>query len=810
MAEWTEEAQVVIVGGGAMGAGLLYHLCHEGWTDVVLIEKGELSSGSTWHAAGLIPHFIGSLNMAKCHQIAPELYQRLEEETGEYAGWHATGAIRLALDEHQEDWFRYVQGMLELNGVESHLIPPEQILDFWPCMDVSDVRLGFHTPHDGWNDPSMATAAMVKAARALGARVHRHTLMTDMRRLPDGRWELTTDKGTITCEHFVNAAGHYAPQVGAMIGLDIPIVSVIHQYLITEPLEIMTDMGDREPPIVRDPRANAYYRREINGLLVGPYERENAQTYGIDGIDWNLHNYLTPPDLDAIMPWLEFAGLRVPAFQEAGIKTVVSGPITHTPDSGYLMGPAPGLPNYWICAGASIGVTQGPGAGKFLAQWMVHGQTEVNVAEMDPRRFGDHCGPKGRYAIEKAIDEFHEMYATRRPGEQRFAGRPQKTNPIYGRLDALGAQWEEKFGWERAQYFGATEEHSFRRSNAFEIVAAECRGTRERAGIADLTAFSKFEVLGSGAEAFLDRLTANRMPAADGGTRLTHMLTELGGIECEVTITRLGPERFYVNSAIVGQFHDRDWLVAHIAEGEAVEVRDVTEEMGILAIGGPRSRDILQPLTDADLSNDGFRWLTGQEITVAGVPCIALRVSYVGELGWELHHPIDRMAELYDALVAAGEPHGLVHFGSYAMNCMRVEKAYKAWQSELTTEVTPIEADLGRFVDMDGDFLGREATAARAALGDDIRWILVYCAVETSDSDCRGNEPVRDASGRIIGLTTSGAFGHTVGRSLAFAYVEPEFRAPGTEFHIQLLGEMCPATVLAEAAYDPSNEKLRV
>jgi len=441
---------------------------------------------------------------------------------------------------------------------------------------------------------------------------------------------------------------------------------------------------------------------------------------------------------------------------------------------------------------------------------MVHGQTEVNVAEMDPRRFGDHAGPKGRYAIEKAIDEFHEMYATRRPGEQRFAGRPQKKDPIYDRLDALGAQWEEKFGWERPQYFGPAEDHSFRRSNAFEIVAAECRGTRERAGIGDLTAFSKFEVTGAGAEAFLDRLTANRMPRVDGGTRLTHLLTDLGGIECEMTVTRLAPDRFYLNSAIVGQYHDRDWLVGHIDEGEDVVVRDVTEDLGILAVAGPRSRDILQPLTEADLSNDGFRWLTAREITVAGVPCIALRVSYVGELGWELHHPIDRMPELYDALVAAGEPHGLVHYGSYAMNCMRVEKAYKAWQSELTTEVTPVEAELDRFVDYAGEFLGREATLARAELGDDIRWSLVYCEVDATDSDCRGNEPVRDDTGRIIGLTTSGAFGHTVGRSLAFAYVEPAFKAPGTKFAIQIFGESHSATVLADAAYDPNNEKLRV
>lgn len=807
-----EEAQVVIIGGGAMGAGLLYHLAHEGWTDTVMIEKGELASGSTWHAAGLIPHFVGSLNMAKCHAVAPDLYQRLEAETGLFGGWHGTGAIRLALDEHQVNWFRYVQGMLDLVGVESELIAPEKILDYWPSMDVSDVKLGFYTPNDGWSDPSMATSAMVKGARQLGAEVHRHTLVTDMNPLPDGRWEIITDKGRIVAEHVVNAGGHYSPQIGAMVGLDVPIVSMIHQYLITEPIEIMSDLGDYEPPIVRDPRASAYYRREINGLLVGPYERENAQTYGVDGIDWNLHNYLTPPDLDAIMPWLEWAGVRVPAFQEAGIKTVVSGPITHTPDSGYLMGPAPGLHNYWLCAGASIGITQGPGAGKFLAQWMVHGQTEINVAEMDPRRFGDHCGPKGRYAIDKAVDEFHEMYATRKPGEQRFAGRPQKTNPIYDRLDALGAQWEEKFGWERPQYYspdGVVEDHSFKRSNAFELVAEECRNTRENAGVADLTAFSKFEVTGTDANDFLDRMTANRMPIKDGGTRLTHMLTELGGIECEITVTRLAEDRFYVNSAIVGQFHDRDWLAFHIADGDDVTVTDVTEDKGILAIGGPRARDILQPLTDADLTNESFRWLTGQEITVAGVPCIALRVSYIGELGWELHHPLDQMAQLYDAITESGEPHGLGHYGSYAMNVMRIEKGYKAWQSELTTEITPVEADLGRFVDYDSDFIGKAACEARLALGDDIEMILVYCEVDADDSDCRGNEPVY-AGDEIVGITTSGTYGHSVGKSLAFAYVQPAYQAPGSEFEIQLMGDRRGAKVLAEAAYDPKNEKLRV
>ncbi|MEM7272098.1 MAG: FAD-dependent oxidoreductase [Actinomycetota bacterium] len=827
-----DEAQAVIIGGGAMGAGLMYHLAHEGWTDIVLVEKGELSSGSTWHAAGLIPHFNGSLNMMKCHAVAPELYAAIEEETGLFGGWHGTGAIRLAVTDEQVDWFRYIQGMMDLIGIEGHLISPAEILDYWPFMDVSDVKLGFHTPNDGWSDPSQATSAMVKGARQLGAELAKNTLVTATNKLPDGRWEVLTEKGgeagRIVCDHLVNAAGCYAPQVGAMAGVEVPIVSVIHQYLVTEPLPAMMAL-DYDPPIVRDPRVSSYYRREIDSLLVGPYETKNAQIYGVEGIEWDKHFYLTPPDLDQIMDHLVDAGDRIPPFQEAGIKNVISGPITHTPDSGYLMGPAPGHDNYWMCAGASIGITQGPGAGKYLAQWMVHGQTEINVAEMDPRRFGDHCGPTGRYAIDKAIDEYHEMYVTRLPGEQRFAGRPQKTDPIYERLKARDAQWQEIFGWERPQYFGPAEAHSHRRSNAFDVVGEECRAVRERAGVADLTAFSKFEVTGADAAALLDRLTANRMPATDGGMRLTHFLTSLGGIEAEMTITRLGPERFYVNSGITAQFHDRDWLRHHIEPGEDVTVADVTEELAILAVSGPRARDILAPLTEADLTNDGFRWLTGQEITVAGVPCIALRVSYVGELGWELHHPIDRQPELYDAIVEAGAPHDMVHYGAYAMNAMRIEKGYKAMGHELTTEITPVEADLGRFVDTSTDFLGRDVVLDRADRVDELSMFLVYCEVEeaasapasdpeaatprTSDSsmpghDCRGNEPVLDGD-RIIGITTSGTWGHSVGKGLAFAYVEPRFREPGTVFDIQLLGERRAARVLAEPAYDPKNEKPR-
>jgi dimethylglycine dehydrogenase len=811
------DAQCVIIGGGAMGVGLLYHLAHEGWTDTLLIEKGELTSGSTWHAAGLVPNFIGSLNMAKVHAYGIELYKALEAETGMSTGWHGCGAIRLAVTQDQADWYRYVQGVLGSLGVESHLISPDEVRQRVPLMgSTDDIILGFWTPDDGWSDPTGSTNAMAVGARQLGAEIARHTLVTAVDQLPDGRWKVITDKGEVTCDHVVNAAGHYSPQLGAMSGIDVPIVSMIHQYLITESLPEMAAQ-EVEMPVIRDPRSSCYYRREIDSLLIGPYETRNSITYGLDGIDWNLHFHLTPPDLEQLAPWLEISAERFPIFAEAGIKQVVSGPITHTPDGGYLMGPAPGVRNYWMCAGASIGITQGPGAGKYLAQWMVHGQTEINVREMDPRRFGPWSDLD--YTILKSVDEYHEMYQVRMPGEYRSAGRPMKRTPIAERLDALGAQWQDVWGWERPRYYGEAEDYSWKRSNAHDIVAAECAGVRERVGIADLTAFAKFEVTGSDAANLLGRLSANRLPTTDGGIRLVHMLTDLGGIECEMTVTRLADDRYYLNSAIGGTTHDQDWLVQHVLPGEDVTVADVTDVTAILAVTGPRARDVLATCTDADLSSAAFPWLNAREVRVAGVPVTALRVSYVGELGWELHHPIARMPELYDALLAAGEPHGMVHFGSYAMNAMRIEKAYKAWGGELTTEITPIEACLDRFVDLDTpgrDFLGRDATLARRdAAGPDLAgldMVLVYCAVDASDSDCRGNEPTYDPAGNgsaAMGITTGGAWGHTVGRSLAFAYVDPAFRAAGSTFEIALFGERHTATVLAEAAHDPTNERLR-
>lgn len=800
-------ARVVIVGGGVLGVGLLYHLTKEGWADVVLCEKGELTSGSTWHAAGLVPHFNGSLNLARIHLYGSQLYQGLEAETGQSTGWHGCGAIRLAVDRGQADWYRYVQGLLHYVGAECHLIGAEEIRTLHPLLDPYGVVLGAYTPRDGHTDPSGATHAMAIAARSGGAEICRHTRVVGVAHRPGGEWAVATEQGTIVAEHVVNAAGCFAPQVGAMVGLKVPIVNMVHQYLVTENLPEIEALG-RELPIVRDPSASCYYRQETKGLLIGPYEMEGAQPWGLGRIDWNFDRALLPPELDRLGPYLELAARRIPAFAGAGILRVVSGLIPHTPDANMLLGPAAELQNFWMCCGSGIGIAQGAGAGKYLAQWMVHGEAEISMREFDPRRFGDWAA--GDYCLKRAVDEYQQMYQVRYPGEFRDAGRPVKTTPVYGRLKAQGAVFAEVFGWERAKWFdtrGEGERYSFRRTNWFEAVAEECRAVRERVAVLDLTSFAKFDVAGPAAGAFLDRLCAKRVPQRDGRVVLTHMLTELGGIECEATVTRLDPGRFYVLSAAVAELHDLDWLTQHIRPGEDVTVTDVTLDYGVLVLAGPRSRDVLRKLTDTDLGNATFPWMSAKEIEVIGIPTRALRVSYVGELGWELHHPIAAMPTLYDALMRAGAEHGIANFGTYAVNALRMEKAFRAWGAELTTEVMLLEADMERFVSFDkGEFIGREAVLARKR--DGLRWKLVYLAVDAADADPIGNEPVYDGD-RLVGITTGGAYGHAVKQTLAFAYVEPPYAAPGTRLRVLILGERRPARVLSEPVYDAGNQRLR-
>jgi dimethylglycine dehydrogenase len=803
-------ARVVIVGGGMMGVGLLYHLAEEGWTDSVLVEKGELTSGSTWHAAGQCPSFVGSYNMAKIHHYSNTLYPRLEAMTGQASGWHGTGGIRLATTAEEIDWFNYIQGFAANVGFHMEVIGLDEIRKINPWLDTSGVLGGAYTTDDGHVDPSSACNAMAIAARNLGATISRRNRVLDINALPGGEFEVVTEQGSIVAEHVVNAGGCYAREVGQMVGVQTPITNMEHQYLVTEALQEFKD-SDSELPVMRDPYTAGYYRQEQKSGLIGIYEQANSQeAWGASGGSpkWVAENELFDEDLERIGPWLEKALQRMPIFANAGIKRVINGAIPHTPDGNPLLGPAHGIRNFWQCCGSSIGIAQGAGCGKYLAQWMVHGQAEINMREFDPRRFGAYAD--NEYTRAKSFDDYENMFATPLPGEERDAARPNRTTPLYETLKAQGAVYTEVFGWERPKWFspdGRQEEPGFRRNNVFEIVAGECRAVRERVGVMDLSSFAKYDVSGADAATLLDRITANRMPRSPGGLVLTHMLSTDGMIEGEVTITRMADDSFYVLSGVATELEVLDKLVQSVRDGEDVTIDNVTDDYGMLVVAGPKSRELLARLTDADLANDSFPWLTGQQIDIAGVLCRALRVNYVGELGWELHAPMAQLAELYDAIWNAGGDFTIANFGAYAVNSLRMEKAYRGLGSELTNELTLIEADMARFVAFDkGDFIGKNATQSRQ--NSRISTRLVYAEVDADDSDILGGEPVFHGS-EVVGVCTSGGFGHAVQKSLAFAYVKPQFSAPGTELEVQILGERYPLRNLGEPAHDPENARMR-
>ncbi len=802
--------RVVIVGGGMMGAGLLYHLAEEGWQDVVMIEKGELTSGSTWHAAGQCPSFIADYNMAKIHDYGNRLYPKLEEKTGQYVSWHGCGGIRFALNQTELEWFKHVEGVSKLIGFKMEIVGPNEIKRINPFVDVSGVLAGAWTLDDGHVDPSGCCNALAKGARDMGASIIRHNRVLDINPLPSGEWEVVTEKGTVTCEHVVNAAGCYARRIAQMAGTDVPIANMKHQYIVTEPVQEFLDR-DEEMPVMRDPYPSAYYRQEQKSALIGIYETSNcAEAWAESGgwPEWDSENELFDEELDRILPHVEKVMERMPSWSELGIKRIVNGAIPHTPDGNVLLGPASGLENFWMCCGAQIGIAQGAGCGKYLAQWMVHGDSEINFANLDPRRFAGYADAD--YARDRSFEDYQHMYVLHTPGEERPAGRGKRKSALYDRLKSAGALFSAGAGWERVKYFspdGSEEVPSFRHNNSYNAVAAECRAVRENVGIMDGSGFAKYEITGSGAHAFLDRVCANRMPKKDGGITLAHFLGETGMIRGETTICRLAEDKFYAMSGAVAELRDLDHLCHRIEPGEDVTITNITEDWGVIVLAGPRARDVLSTITDADLSNEFFRWLTGKEIDVAGTTARALRVNYVGELGWELHAPMGQILGIYDALWSAGQAHGIANFGTYAMNSLRMEKGYRGWGAELTNEITMIEADMERFARLDkDDFIGKAATLSRKQAG--VTTKLVYCELEDGDADAHGGEPVL-AGERAIGVTTSGGYGHVTGRSLVFAYVEPEFAEPGSTFVIDVLGAPRAATVLADPVYDPENLRLR-
>ncbi len=798
------QAKVVIVGGGVMGCGLAWHLAHEGWSDVALLEKAELTSGSTWHAAGQITHSTSSFGLGKCVDYNIGLYAGgLEAETGQPVTWHGCGSLRLAYTEDEMDWLRHTLSVGRALGFNMELVGLRKIAGLHPFYNLDGVLGALHTPDDGHVDPTNVTMAMAAGARQKGARIIRQCRATNITQAVNGEWVVETEKGAITCEHVVNAGGAYARQMGEWSGLQLPMTSMTHHYFVTENVPEFAGL-EKELPVIRDDKkVSGYIRMEQEKGLIGIYEKENPNSVWRDGCPWDYENWLFDADYDRVMPYLEESLNRMPVFAGLGITRAIHGAISHPPDGNPLIGPAPGARNYWCCCGTQIGIGWGPGLTRELARWMVHGAADISMREFDPRRFGSYADKE--WQVIKAKEDFCLRHEIPFPHFNRLAGRPIKPSPLYELLKSRGAVYEEVYGFERPRWFAkggvAQQDHySFRRTAVHDLVGAEIKAVREAVGIMDVTAFTRVLVKGPGAHDLLDRLTTNRMPQKTGSITLTYMLNRRGRIELETTIVKMAGNNYYLVCAAFFEQRLLDHL-SHNREGEDVSIITLSSDWSTLSLNGPRSRDVLAACTDASLDNAAFRWLSARKITIAGHKIWAFRMSYVGELGWEFHMPNAACLDVYTALWAAGEAHGITDYGSFAMNAMRLEKGFKG-ASELTNEVTLPEADVMRFASPVKDYLGKEATLAET---DNLPWICACLEIEPDGvEDGHGNEAVL-LDGAVVGSTTSVVYGHTVGRILAFAYIKPRAATPGTALDVIIAGRARPAKALGGPAYDPQN-----
>jgi dimethylglycine dehydrogenase len=812
-------ARVVVIGGGVVGVSTLYHLARFGWSDVVLLERTELTAGSTWHAAGLLPLFNMSYGVGQIHKYSVDLYKTLEEETAQNVSFHVTGNLRLATNQERMDEYKKYCGTANTIGVPFELIGPDEVQKLWPLANIEGIVGALYHPHDGHIAPADLTNALALGARNRGAEIYRQTPVTGATQKPNGEWIIHTPKGDITCEHVVCATGNYARQTGALFGLEVPAIPVEHQYIVTEPHPALIErqqQGLPEMPVLRESDASYYMREERQGLILGPYEK-GAPACFVDGVPESFGQDLFPGDLERLMPHVEAAINRVPIFEEVGIKDIINGPISYTPDGSPLIGPAWGVKNVWLNEGHSFGVTAAGGAGRYLAEWIIDGSPSIDLMDVDPRRYGAYANK--RYVKLKNEEAYEHVFVIHYPDEERPAARPAKTVPVHDDLDAAGAVWGQRYGWERPNWFapqGAERKDvwSFRRSNYFEPVGREARHLREKVGLIELSPFSKFEISGPGAETWLDGLVANTIPKKVGRLTLSHALTDSGGVRSEFTITRLGPQRFYLISSGAAERFDWDYLWKNLPADGSVQLQNVTSSRGVFVLAGPNARKVLQELTDADLSNEAFPWLTGQTIDVGLAGDVrALRVNFVGELGWELHHPIEYSRHIYRELMRVGRAHDIGLVGMRAMDVLRIEKSYRMWAGDLTRDYTALEAGLDRFVRLNkGEFRGRDALVRQQQEGVPRRLVTLEVFPEERGgrpiADAGGNEPLYK-DGKMVGRATSGVYGHNCGKSLALAYVETEAAEIGTELEIVILQERFRAVVIPDSPWDPENERLR-
>ncbi|NCF50572.1 FAD-dependent oxidoreductase [Gammaproteobacteria bacterium] len=808
------KAKVVVIGGGVVGVSALYHLAKKGWgEDVVLVEKAELTSGSTWHAAGLLPLFNMSYSVGQVHKYSVNLYHELEAETGQPVGFKQVGNLRLAMNDDRMDEYYQYAATAKTIGIDVQFLTPAEIKKLWPLCNTDGLVGGIFHPDDGYIQPADLTQALAKGARNRGATIYRNTPVVAIEQSASGAWIVRTEQGDITCDHVISATGNYARKTGEMVGLDIPVIPVEHQYIVTEPhpeLQKRKADGLPEMGVLRESDGSWYLREENNGFILGPYEKGAPACY-VDGPDPRAEYELFQEDIERLEPHIEAAMNRVPAFGEVGIKQVYNGAIAYTPDGNPIIGPAWDRDNFWLNEGHSFGITAAGGAGWQLAEWIVEGEPTIDMLGVEPRRFGDYATKQ--YLVEKNEEAYSHVFVIHYPDEERPAGRPLRTAPCYERMRDRGAVFGQKFGWERPNFFATDgmaqeDDWSFRRSRWFEAVRKEVANTTTNVGLLDMTAFAKCRLSGPGAEAFLDYFVANSLPQKVGGIGLCHALNRNGGIHSEFTIRRDAADSFYLVSAGALQRLDHDYIRRYMPRDGSVQFTQLTGAYGVLVLGGPKARQLLQRVTDSDLSNEAFRWLTAQDIVVGSAPVNAMRVNYVGELGWELHHPIEYQNHIFDALFAAGEDLGLKPFGIRAMDSMRLEKSYRMVGTELSIEYSAYESAMDRFVKPDkGDFLGRDALLEWQERGiDNLLVTLEVAGVE--DADALGNNALlRD--GDIIGRATGGGFGFRVDKSLALGMVRPGLAEAGTRLEIEILGKTYPATVIPDSPFDPKNERLR-
>ncbi len=800
-----DRAQVVVIGGGVGGCSILYWLARLGWSDVVLVERAELTSGSTFHSAGLVGQLRSTLSLTKMMMSSVDLYRELESEVELETGWREVGSLRLASSEERMEEIARQAGWAKTFGLPLELVSAQEAQELFPPLTTDGVLGAAYLPTDGYIDPSQLTFALAEGARRRGAEINQRTRVTGIR-VRRGRVEaVETDQGEIETEIVVNAGGMFAQEIGALAGVNVPIVPMAHEYLITKPSGLPLDM-----PTMRDPSLLVYFRPESGGLVMGGYERHCAP-WGLDGIPGDFNSKLLEEDWPRFEELMENAIVRVPGLADLEVIRLINGPEAFTPDGEFILGPSD-VRGFWVAAGfCAHGLAGAGGLGKLVAEWIVEGTPSLDVWHMDSRRFGAAYRSR-EYTLARTREVYETYYDVKYPGHERTAGRPLRVSPAYARLQELGAVFGEKSGWERANWFepnAARGDESLRpRGWAGKLwspaIGAEHAACRETAALFDESSFAKLEVSGEGAADFLESLCGNRVARAAGAITYTQMLNARGGIECDFTVTRLAESRFVIVTGTAFGQHDLAWIRQHAPEDGSVQVADVTSSFACFGLWGPSAREILQPLTSADLGNEAFPYMRARHIAVGPVPCVALRVTYVGELGWELYCSAEYGVRLWDTLWEGGRTHGLVAAGYKAIDALRLEKGYRVWGADITPEDTPFEAGLGFAVKLDKDeFVGRDALTQAAEPARLLRCLTL----EDPRAVALGSEPVRVGT-ELVGRVTSGGYGYTIARSIAYAYL-PADHGVGTEVAVEIFGEWVAGEVAEEPLYDPRGERIR-